>query len=150
LSNSTTSWRSPAVSRLRAFARIMDHPPSSTLQSRLTRFGRELPGASGPDAILDLLLAHVRAAWDPRELAARWERTNGTAARSHWPHPPRNRDAVLSLTADRGSVLLTSEPPDEQPPEVVSPLNTGPWLVVPLLGTDSSAGAPAVRRGPGR
>ena len=119
------------------------------MQSRLTRFGRELPGASGPDAILDLLLVHVRAAWDPRELAARWEKANGTALRRQWPHPPRNRDAVLSLTADRGSVLLTSEPPDEQPPGTVSPLDTGPWLVVPLLGTDSSAGALAIRGSPG-
>jgi two-component system NtrC family sensor kinase len=111
----------------------MDHPLSSTLQSHLTRFGRELPGASGPDAILDLLLAHVRAAWAPRELAARWETANGTAVRSHWPHPPRNHDAVLSLTADRGTVLD----------------DTGPWLVVPLLGTDPSAGALAIRGGPG-
>jgi len=108
----------------------MDHPPSSTLQSRLTRFGPELPGASGLDAILDLLLAHVRAAWDPRELAARWETAHGTAVRR--------------------SVPPTSEPPDEQPPGIVSPLdNTGPWLVVPLLGTDPSAGALAIRGSPG-
>src|SRR4029077_14852738 len=101
LSNSTTSWRSPAVSRLRAFARIMDHPPSSTLQSRLTRFGRELPGASGPDAILDLLLAHVRAACAPRQLTARWETANGTTVRSSAPP--------------------TTDPPDEQLPGIASP-----------------------------
>src|ERR671914_444217 len=71
-SSRMTSCRSVAVSRPRAFARIMDKPPvveDLALLRRVIAFGQELAGTLRRASVVDALMRHVRENLAPTEIA---------------------------------------------------------------------------------
>src|SRR5512134_900980 len=109
LSSRITSCRSAAVSRPRAFARIMDKPPvleDLAVLRRVIAFGQELAGTLRRASVVDALLRHVRENLGPTEIALSLFHHDVDAQDSLHVWPPRgpSRQQLLEHVSRRGAM----------------------------------------------
>src|SRR5918995_3028109 len=108
LSSRITNWRSAAVRRPRAFARIMSKPPAVddlVMLRRVIAFGQELAGTLRRASVVDALLRHVRENLAPTEIALSLFHHDVDAQDSLHVWPPRGpaRQQLLEHVSRRGA-----------------------------------------------